>query len=114
VPDYLASCDILVLARKNSQYAQAGFPTKLGEYFATEKPVIMTNVGDITNYFTDGKELMIAEADNPDSVAKKIIYLIEHNEESVKIAKNGRKWAEENLDYINNSKKILAFMSKHV
>lgn len=114
IPEYLESCDILVMARKNTHFAQSGFPTKLGEYFATEKPVIMTNVGDIANYFADGVELMIAEADNPASVAMKIIYLIEHNEEGKKIAKNGRRWADENLDYISNSKRILTFILNHV
>lgn len=110
VPAYLASCDILVMARKDTHFAQSGFPTKLGEYFAAKKPVVMTNVGDITQYFTDKKELMIANADSPSSVADKIIYLHEHKEESQHIAENGFQWAKENLEYINTSERILKFM----
>jgi len=70
----------------------------------------MTNVGDITDYFTDGKELMIAEPDNPESVAMKILYLIKHKEESKVIVEKGYKWTIQNLDYIITSKRILTFM----
>lgn len=110
VPDYLASCDILVLARKNTQYAQAGFPTKLGEYFASGKPVVMTAVGDIKTYFTHKGHLMIAEPDQPESLANSINYLIENPDKAVEISNNGFQWAKENLDYLKTSKKIYEFI----
>jgi len=113
VPEYLASCDVLVMARKDTHFAKAGFPTKLGEYFAAKRPVIMTNVGDIAQYFIDGKELLIAEPDNPQSFASKIIYLIENIHERKRIAQNGYFWAKENLDYIKNSRKIFNFILKN-
>ena len=113
IPDYLATCDILVLARKNTHFAQAGFPTKLGEYFVSKRPVVMTDVGDITDYFTHKEELMIAQPDSSASVALNIIYLLEHNNERKKMAQNGYNWAKTNLDYISTSKKIIKFMIKN-
>ncbi|CAH7210006.1 putative Glycosyltransferase involved in cell wall biosynthesis [Vibrio chagasii] len=45
--------DALILARPNNQQAQGGFPSKLGEYLSTGKPVICTDVGDIREVFGD-------------------------------------------------------------
>lgn len=44
----LANADVLLMIRTNSSFANAGFPYKLGEYIATQNPVICTNVSDIS------------------------------------------------------------------
>ena len=47
VAGLLKGCHLLVLPRPASRQAQGGFPTKLGEYLATGRPVVTTSVGDI-------------------------------------------------------------------
>jgi glycosyltransferase involved in cell wall biosynthesis len=112
VPGYLSSCDILVLARKNTRYAQAGFPTKLGEYMAAKKPVVMTKVGDIPDYFSDRENIIMVAPDKPESLACGINYLIENAEKRSVIANNGFKWAMQNLNYETNCKKIYDFVQE--
>lgn len=107
----LNRCSILVNPRKSGRIAEAGFPTKLGEYFACKKPVVTTKVGDISSYFTSNVELMIAESDNPEDLAKKIIWLIQNPKEKATIADNGYNWAIKNLNYINNAQKLYAFIN---
>lgn len=107
----LNRCSILVNPRKSGRLAEAGFPTKLGEYFACKKPVITTKVGDISRYFTGNVELIIAEPDNPEDLAKKIVWLIQNPKEKATIADNGYKWAIKNLDYINNAQKLYDFIN---
>lgn len=108
----LNNCSILVNPRKSGRIAEAGFPTKLGEYFACKKPVVTTNVGDVNRYFTNKVELMIAESDNPEDLARNIIWLIQHPKEKAIIAINGYNWATKNLDYISNAQKLYAFISE--
>jgi glycosyltransferase involved in cell wall biosynthesis len=106
----LLKCSILVNPRQNGERAEAGFPTKLGEYFAMKKPVVTTKLGDLKSYFTDKKEVVFAEPNNPESLANAIEFIINNPEISSKIAENGYNWAKENLDYIVNVRKLITFI----
>ena len=109
----LHTCNILVLARPSGLFAEAGFPTKLGEYMACKKPVVITKVGDIPMYLEDGKNAMLAEPDNPQSISDKIIYLIDNTLKSKEIGEDGYKWACDKLEYNKASKRILDFIDNH-
>src|ERR1035437_5109279 len=58
VKKYLSECKILAITRPSIVQTKAGFPTKLGEYFATKRPVLATNFGDIDKYFTNGLDII--------------------------------------------------------
>lgn len=110
VPQLISSCDILILARKKTKFADAGFPTKLGEYFATQKPVILSKIGDFPDYFSDKQEVIFCMPNNPESLAKSLRYVITNYEDAIQIGRNGCNWAKENLDYKINTKKIYKFI----
>ncbi|RJQ18372.1 MAG: glycosyltransferase [Nitrospiraceae bacterium] len=109
IPGLLNSCDILALARPSGKFAEAGFPTKLGEYMACRKPVVVTKVGDMQYYLKDKDNAMLAEPDNPESVASKICYLIENAEHAKKIGDNGLLWVKQHLEYIESTKNVGKF-----
>lgn len=108
---YLHSCDILVLARPSGITSEAGFPTKLGEYLACKKPVVLTKVGDIPKYFINKVNAILAESDNPTSIADGIKYLIENPLEAESIARLGYEWVLENLEYRKATAKLLKFIN---
>jgi len=110
IPSALLTCNVLVNPRKSSLSADAGFPTKLGEYFSTALPVISTRTGDIRSYFTNMEEIVLVEPDDPEQISDAIIFLIENKERSSIIGKNGFRWAKEHLDYKANTQKILNFI----
>lgn len=110
VKKLLSGCEILVLTRQSTVQTQAGFPTKLGEYFASRKKIIVTNFGDIGQYFAAGKNLVIAESGNVEDIAKKIKWVIENEAASDEIAINGYQTAMQLLEYKNSVKKILDFL----
>ena len=114
IPMLLNSCDILVLARPSGKFAEAGFPTKLGEYMACQKPVVITKVGDIPLYLKDKANAMLAEPDNPISVASKINYLIENPEKAKEIGENGCLWANNKLDYVKSTQVIGKFLDMFI
>lgn len=107
----LSSCDILVLPRPPGTFADAGFPTKLGEYVALRKPVVVTRVGDIPLYLKHKEGAMLAEPGNIDDIAKNINWLIRHPEESASIAENGFRWAKEMLWYRGAATNLDRFLS---
>jgi glycosyltransferase involved in cell wall biosynthesis len=110
VEKQLSICDVLVNPRKSGILAESGFPTKLGEYFAARKPVVATCVGDLRYFFTDKKELFFAEPDNPISIANAIVYVYENKDIANEVGINGYNWALINLDFIQNSKRLLEFL----
>lgn len=110
IPGFLNSCDILVLARPSGKFAEAGFPTKLGEYMACRKPVVVTKVGDMPFYLKDQEDAMLAEPDNPESVASKICYLIEDREKAKEIGEKGLLWVKQNLEFVETTQKVGKFL----
>ncbi len=69
MPAFLSNASVLTLARPESKQAEGGFPTKLGEYLATGKPVCVTCVGEISNYLKDNVSAFIAKPGSVESFA---------------------------------------------
>jgi glycosyltransferase involved in cell wall biosynthesis len=111
VRSYLSQCQILAITRPDTVQTRAGFPTKLGEYFALNKPVLATRFGDIERYFKDGVDVILAECDDPVSIATKLEWIIQNLEELSVIACKGRETAGQLLEYKNSMKRILKFIS---
>jgi glycosyltransferase involved in cell wall biosynthesis len=94
----LGECDILCMTRVASKFAQAGFPFKLGEYLATGRAVVASNVGDVGLYLADRKNALIVEPDSSESIAKALEFLISNPDEAKKIGHEGRKLAKEKFN----------------
>jgi glycosyltransferase involved in cell wall biosynthesis len=112
IPQLLLSCQILALTRPNGIFASAGFPTKLGEYFSCKKPVLITKVGDIPNYFMNEEHAILVEPENIDSIVSGFEAIINNKSLSDKLGHNGYKWMDENLNYVNQSRRISDFITK--
>lgn len=95
---FLAKADVLCMTRVKSKYASAGFPFKLGEYLATGKPVITTEVSDINFYLKDKVDTVMAEPSNIESLVKAMEFLILNKEKGKEIGIKGR---EKALQYFN-------------
>jgi glycosyltransferase involved in cell wall biosynthesis len=111
IPDLLNSCQILALTRPHGIFAEAGFPTKLSEYFACKKPVLITRVGDIPTYFVNGEHLIIAEPEDIDSIVEGFELLLENRDLAKKISINGFNWMQKNTNYLKISSDISQFLN---
>jgi len=60
IPEIIIASKILVLPRPDSIQARGGFPTKLGEYLASGKPVIVTRIGEIPEYLSEKEVFFIS------------------------------------------------------
>lgn len=107
----LAACDVFVLPRPDTIYSIAGFPTKVGEYLACKRPLIITNYGDIPLYFKDKYNALLANPSDPHSLASKMLYVIENKDKALEIGEKGFEWVQETIEYISASKKISTFIN---
>jgi glycosyltransferase involved in cell wall biosynthesis len=113
VKQYLSECKILSITRPSTVQTRAGFPTKLGEYYATKRPVLATNFGDMEKYFTDGQDILMAECGNPESIALKILWMLQNNEELEMISRRGYDKANQLFEYKSSVKRIIESLNSN-
>lgn len=88
--EILREADVLCMCRTNSDFSNAGFPFKLGEYLATGNPVISTMASDVSNYLT-AEDAYFVDFDSPDSIAAALKSITENPDEAKRIGLNGLK-----------------------
>jgi glycosyltransferase involved in cell wall biosynthesis len=113
VKQYLSECKILAITRPSNIQTKAGFPTKLGEYYATKRPVLATNFGDMEKYFTDGQDILMAQCGNPESIALKILWMLHNSEELELISVRGYDKAKQLFEYKNSVRKIIEALNSN-
>jgi glycosyltransferase involved in cell wall biosynthesis len=111
VKQYLSECRILAITRPSTLQTKAGFPTKLGEYLSLERPVLSTDFGDIKTYFEDGIDIVIAECGNPKSIAQKIKWMTQNNQDLEMISQNAYKKAKELFEFNKSVFRIINFIN---
>ena len=111
MPQLLTDSEMLVLARPTSIQAKGGFPTKLGEYLATGKPVLVTRVGEIPKYLEDNINAFIAEPDSPVKFAEKMDFILSHPEEATKVGIEGMKLTQTVFNYKYQARNLVNFIN---
>ena len=110
IPAYLCNAKVLALARPESIIAAAGFPSKLTEYLATGKPVVVTKVGEIPVYLTDRANAFLAKPNNIDDFTEKIDYVLGNYELACEVGKRGKDLTLTIFNYNFQSKRMISFI----
>ena len=97
VPEILCKANLLVSSQPNSFRAQGGFPTKLGEYWSSSRPVLFTNVGELSYFVKDGKNGFLVSPDSPLDYARKVKYILTNSRLGDLVGKNGYKELKSNF-----------------
>jgi len=105
---HYAGSDMFLLPRPYEAYSLAGFPSKLGEYLASGKPVVTTGTGDIPMYLEDGHTAYIVDMDNESAFSEKIATAIE-DDRSNEIGAAGAEAAEKYFSIQATTRRISNF-----
>jgi len=114
VPLVLKKAYILVSSQPDTLRAAGGFPTKLGEYMATGIPILTTDVGEISNYVSHGKQLWLAKPNNPNDFAIKLEFIINNYCLALKVAIAAIHHVESNFSPKYVSSKLKCFLGKNL
>lgn len=106
---YQRHCTLCIINKYKTLQNKYCFSTKLGEYLAFARPVIMTNVGEATNYLKDGENAYLVEPNDTDSMANKILHVLNNPEEATRIGNAGRKLAMEVFNCDVQAKRLISF-----
>ncbi len=110
IPEYLLSASLLVLPRIITSNSISGFPTKLGEYLSTKKPVLVSNIGEISNYLKDNESCFFVEPNNVNDLKNKIIKIFDNYEFALDVGEKGYQICKNNFNYKIQSEKLFNFI----
>jgi glycosyltransferase involved in cell wall biosynthesis len=110
----MSTADAFVLLRPDDRETRALFPTRLPEYLATGKPVIVSNAGDLALYLEHRRSAwIIPPGDRPEALADAITYLAAHAQEAREIGLCGREALEQHFSQEELAQRIVDFFSAH-
>ena len=110
IPGLLAGGDVMVLPRAARIFSLAGFPTKLGEYLASGKPVVVTGTGDIPLYLQDGASAFVTPPGDSAAFARALRYVMTHPREAAEVGRRGREVALRQFDTLVNCGRVVEFI----
>lgn len=90
MPSYLAASDIVVLPQRETTFAMAQVPAKVFEAMAMEKPIISTNVSDLSEVL-DGCGIVIDPITDTTELENKIKLLINNTSISESLGVSARR-----------------------
>jgi len=82
LPRVLHEATVLVLPRRDALFSQAGFPTKLGEYLASGRPVVTTVTGEIGRHLVHAQTAYLVPPGDAVAFAVAIGHVLDHPEEA--------------------------------
>lgn len=109
--NFLYNTDVLLMTRIGSKFANSGFPFKLGEYLATGKPVIATDVSDINLYLKDKEDIIMAQPSDAESLFKAMEFTYLNYDNCIEIGQNGKRTAKKYFNPKTNGKLLQDFLN---
>lgn len=109
---YYKSAKGLLIPLMDGEKDKARFPHKISEYAAAGRPIVTTNFGEISNYFKDNINALIADEFDIVKFSEKINYLIAHPEKGDEIGRNSRKLGEKYFNYKTYINSMNEFINK--
>ena len=102
----------LVLNKVDSQQNRYNFATKLGEFLALGKPVITSNVGEVTNYLKHNLSCIYVDPTDYLSIAKAMYRILTEPDLAEEIGEAGKEIAKAHFDYQIQSPHICNFFER--
>ena len=108
MPSILSIADALVQPGEAGPFNSYRFPSKLPEYLASGRPVVLPNA-NIGKYLVNNEECLLLEKGDAQDIAQKIERLILNEVLRKKIGAGGRLFAEKNLKWGKIAEKLHSF-----
>jgi glycosyltransferase involved in cell wall biosynthesis len=108
----LGHCHLMVLPRPASRQATGGFPTKLGEYLATARPVVATAVGEIPRHLRGGDTCFMVPPDDVAALARAFVEVADDYPRAQTIGERGQLLAETSFGHVHQAAELVDFVEE--
>jgi glycosyltransferase involved in cell wall biosynthesis len=95
----MSAADILAIPKLDDIANRAGVPTKLAEYLAMGRAIVVSRVGEIPRYLTDRTNAMLCVPGDVTSLTEALRALLNDRSLRERLAGNARAAAQEQFDY---------------
>lgn len=112
LPPILAAARLLALPRPDTPVSRAGLPTKLGDYLATGRPVVVNAVGDIPRYLRDGIDAYLVQPGDVSAFAARLRYVVSHEAEASDVGRAGAETARARFDPAVHGRRMIDFIAE--
>ncbi len=109
--EFLKEAKLLALARPESEQAKYNFPTKIGEYLATGKPVVTTKVGVIPAFLHHGVNAYLAQPGDVRDFAEKMRHILDNYQDALIVGSEGQKLAYREFNHIYQGQRLADFFT---
>jgi glycosyltransferase involved in cell wall biosynthesis len=99
VADLMAAATVLINPKVDHRANRAAAPIKLGEYLASGRPVVSTNVCQLDEWLVDGRDVVFCRAGDAGALADGVIAVLTDVSLAERLSVNGPKIAREACDY---------------
>ena len=100
----------LLIPLSDDAASQARFPTKLGEYLASGRPVVSNPVGELGRSVRDGETAFLSPAGDVTAYAARILDVLDDTVSAQAVGQAGKRLAEEKFDYRLQGPLLSAFL----
>ena len=90
---------MVIIKKDETQQNVYCVSTKLGEYLAASKPLIITNVGEAMNWLKNKESAYIIPPKDNNALVNAIVYAVSNRKESYEIGLNGQKVCKNSFDF---------------
>jgi len=91
---YLAASDVLCMPMDDTPVERARWPIKMGEYMASGRPIVGSNVGEVGKLLQGVDVSLVSDPGKTSEMAARIIQLLKDESWSVEIGRKMRRLAE--------------------
>ena len=108
---YYRHAKLAIVNKSHNKQNEYCFATKISDYIAYGIPMILTKVGEISNYFEHDYNAILVEPDNVDQIANAIERLVNDGELAEKLAKNAKSLLEKDFNTDVNGARLRDFIA---
>ncbi len=107
--DYLSKASVVIINKYKTQQNKYCFSTKLAEYMAASKAIIITRFGEALNWLEEKKNALIVEPHDSNQLADSIVLLYENDNLRKQIGKEGNLLCQKSFRYEVYGVKLVDF-----
>ncbi len=114
MPDWIASADILLVCLRDLPVFEMVIPSKIFEFLAQERPVIVAARGEIRRMTEEAGAAWVIDPEDPQAMADAVEAIAQQPEEARRRAAAGRRWVKDEFVRDTLALRMLDFMTKTV
>jgi glycosyltransferase involved in cell wall biosynthesis len=112
IPAWIASVDLTLVLLRDLPVFETVIPSKIFEFLAQERPVILAARGEIRRLVEEAKAGIVIEPENAEQLAAAVLEVRERPDEALTRARAGREWVESNFDRNALARRMAAFLGR--